>query len=344
MAQGFTAEGTVSLTYPKKPRSGSRVQFTVRAGTIPCNSAGSAPTVSITGPAAGSVFNAPASVTVTADAQDSDGTVAQVTFYANGAPIGTVTSSPFATDWANVQAGAYSLTAVATDNEGLQTTSAAVPITVGARRALHYIHVDHLNTPRLIADGTRKTVWRWDQQEPFGNNSAGEDPNGDAIAFSYPQRFPGQYYDAETLLHYNYFRDYDPSLGIYKESDPVGLEAGPNTYAYGKGSPTKKSDFFGLDTCGSGFAEGLVPDNPFFFPISFCCRRHDQCYDDCLNTPTRAECDDRFCTCLSGRCHKYVWGVRNTCMGLAKSYCYSVANFGESAFRKAREACKACNK
>ncbi len=242
MAQGFTAEGTVSLTFPRKPKSGSRVQFTVRAGTIPCSSSGNAPTVSVTAPAAGGVFSAPASVTVTATAQDSDGTVAKVDFFANGIPIGTDTESPFTIDWANVQAGAYSLTAVATDNEGLQTTSAAVPITVGAGKALYFIHVDHLNTPRLIADSAQKTVWRWDQQEPFGANPANEDPDGDGIAFSFPQRLPGQYYDAETLLHYNYFRDYDASIGRYVESDPIGLRGGLNTYIYVDGRPLEFVD------------------------------------------------------------------------------------------------------
>jgi len=246
MAQGFRAEGTVSLTYPKKLRSGSRVQFTLRAGTIPCSSAGSAPTVSITDPAAGGVFSAPTTVTVTADAQDSDGKVAQVDFFANGAPIGADTESPFTIEWANVQAGAYSLTAMATDNEGLRTTSAAVPITVNAAKALYFIHVDHLNTPRLIADSTQKTVWRWDQQEPFGTNPPDEDPDGDAIAFSFPQRFPGQYYDAETLLHYNYFRDYDASVGAYVTSDPIGLRAGLNTYAYVLSQPVRWADPKGL--------------------------------------------------------------------------------------------------
>ncbi len=242
MAQGFAAEGTVSLTYPRKPRSVSRVQFTVRAGTIPCSSAGNAPTVSITDPAAGSAFSAPATVTVTADASDSDGTVARVAFFANGTPIGTDTESPFAIDWTNVQTGAYSLTAVAIDNEGLQTASGAVPITIGAARALYFIHVDHLNTPRLIADSMQKTVWRWDQQEPFGNNPVSEDPDVDSIAFSFPQRFPGQYYDAETLLHYNYFRDYDASLGRYVQSDPIGLVGGLNTYGYVGGMPISFAD------------------------------------------------------------------------------------------------------
>jgi len=52
-----------------------------------------------------------------------------------------------------------------------------------------------------------------------------------------PLRFPGQQYDAATALHYNYLRDYDPTLGRYIESDPIGLKAGFNTYSYAAGNP-----------------------------------------------------------------------------------------------------------
>jgi RHS repeat-associated protein len=103
------------------------------------------------------------------------------------------------------------------------------------------MHVDHLNTPRLVADAAGTTVWRWDQQEPFGNNPADENPSG-LGAFDLPLRLPGQRYDTETGLHYNYFRDYDPSLGIYKQSDPIGLRGGINTYAYVVGNPLSGSD------------------------------------------------------------------------------------------------------
>jgi RHS repeat-associated protein len=48
-------------------------------------------------------------------------------------------------------------------------------------------------------------------------------------AVAYNLRFPGQYFDVETGKHYNYFRDYDPSLGRYIQSDLIGLVAGPNT-------------------------------------------------------------------------------------------------------------------
>jgi RHS repeat-associated protein len=114
----------------------------------------------------------------------------------------------------------------------------------GLSVALHS-HADHLNTPRLVADATGTTVWRWDQQEPFGSNPADENPSG-LGAFDLPLRLPGQSYDAETGLHYNYYRDYDPSLGIYKQSDPIGLDGDLNTYAYGAGNPISAVDVDGL--------------------------------------------------------------------------------------------------
>jgi len=108
------------------------------------------------------------------------------------------------------------------------------------------MHTEYLNTPRLVADAAQQTVWRWDQQEPFGNNPADEDPDGNLVAFDLPLRLPGQSYDAETGLHYNYFRDYDPSIGRFGESDPVGLRGGINTYVYVAGAPMSRVDIRGL--------------------------------------------------------------------------------------------------
>jgi len=65
-------------------------------------------------------------------------------------------------------------------------------------------------------------------------------------------RFPGQYYDAETGNFYNYFRDYSPVLGRYLESDPLGVRAGLNTYAYVGGNPLSFIDRLGLDQTSYG--------------------------------------------------------------------------------------------
>ncbi len=74
------------------------------------------------------------------------------------------------------------------------------------------LHPDQLNTLRLIANQAGTTVWRWDQQEPFGNSPPDENPSG-LGTFDLPLRLSGQYYDRETALHQNNFRDYDPSNG-----------------------------------------------------------------------------------------------------------------------------------
>jgi RHS repeat-associated protein len=121
-----------------------------------------------------------------------------------------------------------------------------VPVAIQAEPALYFVHTDHLNTPRLVADAAGTTVWRWDQAEPFGNNPPNEDPDANAVTFDLPLRLPGQRYDNETGLHYNYFRDYDPSLGRYGESDPIGLDGGLNTYTYVGGSPLGYGDYFAL--------------------------------------------------------------------------------------------------
>jgi RHS repeat-associated protein len=111
---------------------------------------------------------------------------------------------------------------------------------------VYYVHSDHLNTPRRITKPSSNVViWRWDS-DPFGLTLANGDPDGDSQLFAYGLRFSGQYFDAETGLHYNYFRDYDPATGRYNQSDPIGLEGGVNTYAYANGNPIESSDHFGL--------------------------------------------------------------------------------------------------
>ena len=74
---------------------------------------------------------------------------------------------------------------------------------------------------------------------------ANGNPSGLGV-FEFNLRLPGQYFDKETNLHYNYFRDYDPGIGRYIESDPIGLEGGLNTYSYTKSSPLAHSDPLGL--------------------------------------------------------------------------------------------------
>jgi subtilisin family serine protease len=88
------------------------------------------PLVQLTSPVNGKYYTAPATIPLSATASDPDGTVSQVAFYAGSALLGIDTVPPFTLSWNNVAAGTYSLTAVATDNGGASTTSAAVIVQV----------------------------------------------------------------------------------------------------------------------------------------------------------------------------------------------------------------------
>lgn len=103
-----------------------------------------------------------------------------------------------------------------------------------------YVHTDHLGTPRVLSDAAQTVVWQ-----------AGDDAFGDVapvvenVVFNV--RFPGQYYDVESGLHYNWNRYYDPTTGRYVTSDPIGLMGGANTYGYVLGNPLRYIDPRGLD-------------------------------------------------------------------------------------------------
>ena len=209
------------------------------------------PSVSLTAPAANLVAIAPANITVSADAASQIGSIARVEFYAattasggttTNTLIGTATGSPYSYAWSSVPAGSYTLTAVATDSYGFGATSSPVTLTVKPGELQpYYIHTDQLDTPRQITDTGGNVVWQWDNTDPFGNNAANQNPSGQG-QFSFPLRFAGQYYDRETNLHYNINRDYDPSIGRYIQSDPIGLQGGLNTYGYALQNPLSYTD------------------------------------------------------------------------------------------------------
>ncbi len=108
-----------------------------------------------------------------------------------------------------------------------------------------YLHSDPLGTPRLATDTTQTVLWRW-EGEAFGKSAANEDPDGDGIKIPINLRFPGQYHDRESGLYYNWNRYYDPKIGRYITSDPIGLESGQNTYSYVTNNPLRFTDPNGL--------------------------------------------------------------------------------------------------
>jgi Tol biopolymer transport system component len=125
--------GTYILTAVAKDNSGVITTSAPASITV---AASAAPTVSLTNPGSGSSYTIGSSLTLTAAASDSDGTITQVSFYVNGALLSTDTTAPYTSSiWTPASSGNYTLTAQATDNSGNVTTSTAVTVTIGSNAA-----------------------------------------------------------------------------------------------------------------------------------------------------------------------------------------------------------------
>ena len=111
----------------------------------------------------------------------------------------------------------------------------------------YYYHNDHLATPQKMTDSTGTVVWSADYK-PFGEATI------TVSTITNNLRFPGQYFDAETGLNYNYFRDYNPVIGRYVEADPLGLKGGFNPYIYANANSLINVDSYGLEPGGGANA------------------------------------------------------------------------------------------
>ncbi len=125
---GITA-GTHSYTAKATDNAGaSGVSTAVKVNVL--DPANKPPVVSLTAPANGASYPAPASFSVTAAASDPDGAVASVEFFQGATSLGVKTAAPYAVNVANLAAGSYTFTAVAKDDKGASTTSSTVSVTV----------------------------------------------------------------------------------------------------------------------------------------------------------------------------------------------------------------------
>lgn len=118
-----------------------------------------------------------------------------------------------------------------------------------------YVHADHLAAPHKMTDATGAVVWDA-AFTPFGveDSIVGTAANDN--------RFPGQYHEAAISLSYNWWRQYDPSIGRYIQSDPIGLAGGLNTYAYVDGNPVNAVDPEGLQKATGIFGGGATTSRP----------------------------------------------------------------------------------
>ncbi|MEP0068940.1 RHS repeat-associated core domain-containing protein [Pyruvatibacter sp.] len=104
---------------------------------------------------------------------------------------------------------------------------------------LWFMHADHLDRPIAVTDAAGVPVseaWL-----TFG------DASGTSVLNA---RFPGQWFQSENGLHYNWHRHYDPTTGRYTQADPLGFVDGPSLYAYALNSPQMYTDPSGLAACG----------------------------------------------------------------------------------------------
>jgi RHS repeat-associated protein len=158
----------------------------------------------------------------------------------------------------------------------LDDVPVAIVDNTGALPAIFFIHADQLGAPQKITDGSANIVWDG-AFDPFGNPVATQGTKWNAAnwgGFDWASvgnlsltdlRFPGQFYDGETQLAQNGFRDYDSTIGRYIQSDPIGLNGGIDTYGYAEGNPVVGTDptgaiKFNLPKDPTGLPEGWTKD------------------------------------------------------------------------------------
>ena len=115
------------------------------------------------------------------------------------------------------------------------------PVFMKVGSQYYFYQNDHLGTPQKMTDKNGSVVWSANYRS-FGDVSV------EFESVTNNLRFPGQYYDVETGLHYNFHRDYSPKMGRYLEIDPIGIKGGINLYAYSFVNPIKFRDSMGLES------------------------------------------------------------------------------------------------
>jgi RHS repeat-associated protein len=145
----------------------------------------------------------------------------------------------------------------------LPMANGPMPIAAVVNGNTYAVHSDHLNTPRKLTNSDGQAVWQWSYsafgddkptlaKNRFANLETTPNPGTTSISeVKFNLRYPGQYYDQESDLFYNYFRSYHPGGGFYTQNDPIGLLGGFNRRIYGNANPLKYKDPLGL----LGYAE-----------------------------------------------------------------------------------------
>ena len=102
---------------------------------------------------------------------------------------------------------------------------------------LYYVHPDNLDRPVMMTNNKATQTIAWQAKyDPFGNAVTV------TSAITNNQRLPGQWFQIEDGLAYNWHRTYDPTIGRYTQADPLGFVDGPSVYGYAGGSPLMRVD------------------------------------------------------------------------------------------------------
>ncbi len=200
-------------------------------------------------------YPAPATIQLTATASDTDGTIQSVTFYSNGASIGAgqlAGGNTYSLTWLNNVLGAYSVTAKATDNLAVTTTSAAITVSVvQSGPTIVYYHNDLSGSPLAATDSNGTVIWN-EVYAPFGERYLNEDatdrnalwfagkPTEDAAGLSY---FGGRWYNPTVGRFYSV----DPQR--FRDDNPLSF----NRYAYANNNPYRFIDPNGHSPIDIGF-------------------------------------------------------------------------------------------
>ena len=202
---------------------------------------------------------------------------------------------------------------------------------VQAATQMYFVHNDHLGTPQVVTNQSQAVVWQG-HQTPFGTVEE------TTATIEQLARFPGQYFDEESGLSYNYFRDYDPTIGRYVQSDPIGLRGGINTYAYVGGNPLMYTDptgetpaatFRGGFALGGAFARSPAGQRTIGFLVETAWNiTHDDTSDDSRDDTNddSSECEDD--DEPDKGCEALRQSMRSTCAsltGTARMKCFFAA-------------------
>ena len=153
---------------------------------------------------------------------------------------------------------------------------------------MYFVRTDHIGRPVFATDTLGTKAWEASYL-PFGGVQTSTGANSDL-------RFPGQWFQAETALHQNWMRDYDPTTGRYIQADPLGLVDGASVYGYALQNPGRYTDptgeFIPVATAVGGAVLGYLLNRAADYVENEYCECGDSWNSDVLSAMSGASAAD----------------------------------------------------